>query len=262
MAGAGGRLLIELRDVTAAYRGVAVLAHLDLVLGRGGLTGIVGPTGAGKTTLLKVLLGIVPCAAGTVRIDGRAPAQLEPGFVGYVPQHGDLDPHFPITVEQLILMGLAGRPARLPWASRTQRRRVAGLATRLGIGDTLRHRVRDVSGGQRQRALLGRALVCAPSLLVLDEPTSGVDMHTQHDILQLLGELRDSGTTVVLSTHDLNGVAGLLPELVCFNRSVIAQGAPREVFNDQTLSRTFGERLTTLEHDGGVLVVPRQALRL
>jgi zinc/manganese transport system ATP-binding protein/zinc transport system ATP-binding protein len=253
--------LIRLHDVTAGYRLDPVFAHLSLAIPAGSFSAIVGPTGAGKSTLLRVCLGLVPVSAGRVLIGDKS---IKQGVtrIGYVPQHGTTDRFFPATVEEVILMGLASRSYR-PWFNRIERDQVHRIAARLGVTDCLHHHICDVSGGQQRRALLARALVCDPQLLVLDEPTAGVDLATQQICMALLDELNQQGITVLLTTHDLNGIAVHLPHVVCFNAGLVAQGAPHEVFSDAVLAETFGEALTAIEHAGRLVIagqplLPRQ----
>jgi zinc/manganese transport system ATP-binding protein len=180
--------------------------------------------------------------------------------IGYVPQRTSVDVYFPVTVEQVILMGL--RERRLPpWPTRAERQRVAVFAERLGIHNILSHHICDVSGGQQQRTFLARALVCSPDILILDEPTVGVDMRTQQEVLNLLDELNREGITIVITTHDLNAVAVHLPQVVCFNHGIIAQGAPDEIFTDITLAATFGQDLRAIRHSGRLVVAHAAPLR-
>ncbi len=248
------RPLIQLEDVSVGYRHRPVFTHLSLTLDEGRFAGIVGPTGSGKTTLLNTLLGTIRPHAGRVLIDGRPPGRTRPGEVGYVPQLETVDWSFPVTVEQVILMGLYVNRRWLPWPSREEKRRVAAIAEELGIAACLHHHIRNVSGGQQQRAFLARALINRPRLLVLDEPTSGVDIKTQHDVLHLLGELNRQGITILITTHDLNAVAAHLPWVICFNQGIVAQGPPREVFTRENLAATYGGELAVIDHDGHLLI--------
>jgi zinc/manganese transport system ATP-binding protein len=252
--------LLALEGVGAGYNGLPVFSGLTLGIEAGTFAAIVGPTGAGKTTLLKVILGALVPLTGRVLLKGETLGGLNRTRVGYVPQRIATDAYFPVTVEQVILMGLRGR--RLPpWPTPDERRAAATLAERLGILGVLRHHICDVSGGQQQRAFLARALVSAPSVLVLDEPTAGVDMRTQQEVLRLLDELNRDGITIVMTTHDLNAVAVHLPDVLCFNHGLIARGPPASVFTDGVLAATFGEDLKTFRHDGRLLVAHVAPLR-
>ena len=241
-------VLARLDGVSARYGrdGDPVLDGIDLVVEAGQFTGVVGPSGSGKTTLLKALIGTAPVTAGHVH---RAKGLT----VGYVPQIETVSWSFPITVGQCVLMARGGR-RRLPWASGEERREVAAVLDRLGIGGLAGRHIRELSGGQQQRMFVARALVRRPQLLLLDEPTSGVDVKTRHEVLHLLDDLNADGLAVVLTTHDLNGIAAHLPHLVCLNRSVIGEGAPRDVLCPDVLERTYGAPMDVLEH-GGMPVV-------
>ena len=239
--------MIELLDVTCSYGGAPVLLDVDLRLERGQLTGVVGPSGSGKTSLLRVLLGSLRPLAGTVERD----AGLR---VAYVPQVETVSWSFPVTVAECVLMSRT-RGRRLPWASREERAQLEDVLWRLGIGDLADRHIRALSGGQQQRVFLARALFAEPDLLLLDEPTSGVDVATRHDVLHLLGDLNAGGLSILLTTHDLNGIAAHLPNIVCLNRSVIAAGPPVQVLRPDVLERTYGAPMQVLEHGGMPVVV-------
>jgi zinc/manganese transport system ATP-binding protein len=239
--------LLRVRGVDVDYGEGPVLRDVDLAVDREDFVGIVGPSGSGKSTLLRVLLGSVRPSAGTVE---RAAGVT----VGYVPQVEEIDWDFPVSVAQCVLMSrVRGRIA--PWASREERAEVASVLDRLGIGDLAGRHIRALSGGQQQRVFLARAMLSDPDVLLLDEPTSGVDVRTRHEILHLLGELHDAGLAIVLSTHDLNGMAAHLPRLVCLNHRVVAAGAARDVLVPEVLEATYGSPMEVLEHSGMRVVV-------
>ncbi len=240
--------LLTLTDVTCTYgRNDSVLAGVNLSVESGQFIGIVGPSGAGKTTLLRVLLGTVPLSDGHVQRDRHL-------SVGYVPQVETVDWSFPVTVAECVLMART-RGRLLPWRSSKERDEVEGVLDRLGIAELANRHIRELSGGQQQRMFIARALLGKPQLLLMDEPTSGVDVKTRHELLHLLEELHRTGLTILLTTHDLNGMAAHLPHLVCLNVEVIAQGPPTNVLTADVLERTYGAKIDVLKHAGMPVVV-------
>ena len=239
--------LVTMQRVSCAYGQDRVVEDASMVIERGDFIGIVGPSGSGKTTLLRVIVGTVKPCAGTVGWRSRL-------RIGYVPQVETVDWQFPVTVREVMLMAKTTSRWR-PWSTRDERATVDTLLDRLGIGGLASRHIRELSGGQQQRVFVARALLRAPELLVLDEPTSGVDVRTRHEMLHLLGELNESGLAVLVTTHDLNGLAAHLPHLVCLNRRVVAAGTPRMVLNPRVLEATFGAPMAVLEHAGMPFVV-------
>ena len=212
--------------------------------------GVVGPSGAGKTTLLRAILGLIRPDSG--RVARRAGLRT-----GYVPQVGEVDLTFPLTVAECIL--LARAPHRnVPWTTRHERERVDELLDRLGLDGLAERHLRDLSGGQLQRVFVARALLADPQLLVLDEPTSGIDVSTRHEVLHLLAQLHESGPAIVLATHDLNGLAAHLPRIVCLNHRIVGEGAPVDVLTPTVLETTFGAPFEVLVHAGLPVVVDRR----
>ena len=255
-------IAVSLSGVTVGYEHNVVFSHLSLEIPVGQFAGIVGPTGCGKTTLLKTILGTQPVFSGDVRLVGYPVNKVPPGTIGYVPQLESVDWTFPVTVEQVILMGLYTNNRIWPWPTKEERERVHDLADKLGIHDCLHHHIINISGGQRQRAFLARALINNPKLLVLDEPTSGVDIKTQHDVLHLLGDINSEGITILLTTHDLNAVASHLPWVICFNNGVVAQGKPRDIFTNEILTKTYGGDIIIVEYQGHFLIANSTPLHL
>ena len=243
--------LVRFERVTCARGALPALLGIDLTIAADDFVGIVGPSGAGKTTLLAAILGTVRPVDGTVH-------RRDELRIGYVPQVGTIDWSFPVTVNECVLMART-RGRRLPWRSAAERAEVADVLGRLGIGHLADRHIRDLSGGQQQRVFIARALLGRPQLLLLDEPTSGVDVHARHDILHLLAELRAGGRlAVVLTTHDLNGIAAHLPRLVCLNTTIAGDGAPRDVLVADVLEQTYGAPMHVIEHAGMPVVLDHQ----
>jgi zinc/manganese transport system ATP-binding protein len=251
---AHGDAVASIEAVTCGYRRRTVFRDVTLSLQIGQLAGLVGPTGSGKTTLLKVLLGLVRPWQGTVHVFGAAVTRATRARIGYVPQLETLDWQFPVTAERVVLMGAYRGMSWLPWCRASERRAAFRLMEQLGIGECIGQHIRALSGGQQQRVFLARALLGKPHLLILDEPTVGVDLKTQHDILHLLENLSQQGITILLTTHDLNAVAAHLPWLICFNHGVIAQGPPELVFTPDILRATYASEMLVLRQHGYLLV--------
>lgn len=242
--------LVRFDHVACGYGSASVVEDVTFDVDPGDFLGIVGPSGSGKTTVLRALLGLLPARYGRVR--------REPGLrTGYVPQLEAVDWSFPATVRDVVEMALPSR--RFGRRPRAERERAERVLARLGLDGLVDRHIRDLSGGQQQRVFLARALVDEPELLVLDEPAGNVDVATRHEVLHLLADLHrpsgpERGVTIVLTTHDINGLAAHLPRLICFNRTVVADGPPAEVLHPYVLERTYGAPMDVLQH-GGMPVV-------
>lgn len=244
--------LLRLESLDCGYgRQGPVLRGVDLTVDTRDFVGIVGPSGAGKTTLLRVMLGTLAPLAGSV---SRASGVR----VGYVPQVETVDWSFPVTVAEVVLMARRRSRRRVaPWASRTEKVEVAQVLDRLGLGDLADRHIRELSGGQQQRVFIARALLSRPQLLIMDEPTAGVDVRTRHEVLHLLADLHGAGLAIVLTTHDLNGLAAHLPRIVCVQGQVVAAGSPRDVLTPEVLEQTYGAPMEVLSHGGMPVVLDR-----
>jgi ABC-type Mn2+/Zn2+ transport system ATPase subunit len=241
--------LVRFDKVTCRYGQAPVLVNVDLTIDAGDFVGIVGPSGSGKTTLLRAMAGAIAPIAGSIVRDRRA-------SIGYVPQVETVNWYFPVTVREAVLMSRVGG-RRLPWASKEELREADRVLERLGLGSLGQRHIRELSGGQQQRVFIARAMLRRPQLLLLDEPTSGVDVRTRHDVMHVIHELHHDGLAIVLTTHDLNGIAAHLPKLVCLNREVIAVGRPKDVITPEVLEQTYGAPLEVLQHGGMPVVIER-----
>jgi ABC-type Mn2+/Zn2+ transport system ATPase subunit len=209
---------IHIDRVTVAYHGRIALHSASLQLNAGTICGLVGMNGAGKSTLFKAIMGFVKPIAGTVLINGLPMRQVQKqNLVAYVPQSEEVDWDFPVTVYDVVMMG------------------------RYGYMNRLRDRpIGELSGGQKKRAFFARALAQQGTVLLLDEPFAGVDIKTEKLMTDLLLELRQSGQTILISTHDLASITTFCDQVVLINRSILAYGETSEVFTEENLFRTFG----------------------
>jgi len=228
--------------VSAGYGAAPVLEQVDLTIAPGTLVGVIGPNGSGKSTLLKAILGLAPQRSGTVLLDDR-PLAEQRERIAYVPQREAVDWSFPISAEQVVMMGRYPQVGwlRLPGAADRAAVRVA--LERVALGDLGASQIGALSGGQQQRVFLARALVQEASVMLLDEPMTGVDQTTEQLIVNLLRELRDAGTTILHATHDLETAAETSDQLCFVNRRVVAYGPPAETFTPPNLHATFGGEL-------------------
>ncbi|MBN1589159.1 MAG: ABC transporter ATP-binding protein [Pirellulales bacterium] len=209
-------------DVSFAYRSIRVLEHVSVSIAQGESISIVGPNGGGKTTLVRLILGLLQPDEGKVRVFGLMPrhARLR---VGYMPQHAQHDPQFPVTVMDVVLMGCLGRPGwsgLFGWHGSAGRRAATEALDRVGMADCRRCSFATLSGGQRQRVLIARALASEPELLLLDEPTANVDSASETQLLEVLRQLGRE-MTIIMVSHDLAFVADLVRKAICVNRRVV-----------------------------------------
>jgi manganese/zinc/iron transport system ATP- binding protein len=252
-AEAGALPAIEIHDLTVAYRTQPVLWDVDLSLPEGKLIAIVGPNGAGKTTLLKAIVGLVPTAAGWVRIYGRPPAEQR-RLLAYVPQRTSVDWDFPTSAFDVVLMGTYGRLGWFRRPGRSERSLARRCLERLGIAHLARRQISQLSGGQQQRVFLARALAQEAQIYLMDEPFAGVDATTERTIVELLRQLRDEGRIVVAVHHDLQTIPEYFDWVVLLNLRLIAAGPVAEVFTPEHLQRTYGGQLQLLSQAAETLL--------
>lgn len=230
---------LRVRGLTVHYGDVLALDGADLTLARGQLAGLIGMNGSGKSTLLKAIMGIVR-HRGSVELLGLPPAQARrAGLVGYVPQSEDVDWTFPLSVRDVVLMGRYGRMGPLRRARRSDTDAVDAALRAVGLTDLAGRQIGRLSGGQRKRAFLARALAQEAALLLLDEPFTGVDTTSEATISAVLQDVVARGGTVLLSSHDLTALAALSDQLVLLNRRVLATGPPEQVMRPEVLAQAF-----------------------
>jgi zinc transport system ATP-binding protein len=245
------RPFVELEDVGLAYGEVRVLESINLTVEAGDFLGIIGPNGSGKTSLLRIMLGLLPAGSGRVRLFGKAPSDFrEWGRLGYVPQKATLDPALPATVQEVVASGLVPTLGLLRRIGAAQRRRIADVLAGVGMQAHAGVRIGTLSPGQQQRVLIARALVSDPELLILDEPTGGVDPEAQTSFYALLNHLnREREVTLILVSHDIGVVAREVTKLACLNRRLVFHGRPGDFLSDAALAALYGPAVRVVAHD-------------
>ncbi len=233
---------LSVRDLTVTYRnGHTALHGASFEIPRGTITALIGTNGAGKSTLFKAIMGFVPAARGEIRLLGRTVKEaLKQNLVAYVPQAEEVDWAFPVLVEDVVTMGRHGHMGFLRRPSRADRAAVDRALARMDM-DGLRHRqIGELSGGQRKRVFLARALAQDGRVILLDEPFTGVDIRTEERIVALLRELRGEGRVMLVSTHALGSVPGFCDRTVLVDGTVVAHGPTATTFTRANLERAFG----------------------
>jgi manganese/iron transport system ATP-binding protein len=245
---------LSVRDLTVTYpNGTTALRDASFELGPGTICGLVGVNGSGKSTLFKAIMGFVKPQRGDVRVAGMAaPQALQRNLVAYVPQSEEVDWNFPVLVDDVVMMGRYGRMGFLRIPSALDRRKVDEALERVGMSDYRMRQIGELSGGQKKRVFLARALAQEGQVILLDEPFTGVDLNAREALLTLLERLRPKGITVLVSTHDMETAAQRFELTALLNRRLIAYGEPASVFTQEHLSEAFGGQALFL---GGMVVI-------
>lgn len=236
---------LAVSDITVAYRnGTTAIKHASFSIPRGSITALVGVNGSGKSTLFKAIMGFVPLAAGSVEILGVPGGQaLKRNLVAYVPQSEDVDWNFPVLVEDVVMMGRYGHMNILRRPRPIDHKMVTEALERVNLLEFRHRQIGELSGGQKKRVFLARALAQQSEVILLDEPFTGVDVKTEDAIVALLRALRDEGKVMLVSTHNLGSVPEFCDRTVLVKGTVLASGPTSEVFTREWLEITFGGAL-------------------
>ena len=242
-------------DVTVVYRnGHAALRDSSFTIPRGTITALVGVNGAGKSTLFKAIMGFVRLARGKISLLGMdVPKALAQNLVAYVPQAEEVDWTFPVLVEDVVMMGRYGKMGFLRRPRSADHTAVDNALQRVGMLDFRRRQIGELSGGQRKRVFLARALAQDGQVILLDEPFTGVDVKTEEQIITLLRELRDEGRVMLVSTHNLGSVPEFCDRVILVNGTVLAAGPTDATFTRENLERAFGGVLRHITLGGDTL---------
>ncbi len=233
---------LDVRDITVAYRnGTTAMSHASFRVPRGSIAALVGVNGSGKSTLFKAIMGFVPLARGSVEILGKPDREaLKQNLVAYVPQSEEVDWNFPVLVEDVVMMGRYGHMGIFRRPKPRDHEMVTMALERVGMADFRKRQIGELSGGQKKRVFLARALAQEGQVILLDEPFTGVDVKTEDAIVGLLRALRDEGRVILVSTHNLGSVPEFCDRTVLVKGTVLAHGPTEEVFTRENLERAFG----------------------
>jgi manganese/zinc/iron transport system ATP- binding protein len=230
---------IEIENLTVAYDAKPVLWNINLKIPQGLLTAIVGPNGAGKSTLIKSILGLQKPISGTIRFHENDIRHSLKNQIGYIPQNGSVDWDFPVTVQDVVLMGCYGK---LGWIKRPRKKDyelTQRVLAKVGMAEYSSRQISQLSGGQQQRVFFARALAQEADVYFMDEPFKGIDIQTKKTIFELLQELKRQGKTVVVVHHDLHTVKEYFDWVALINKQLIASGPVNRVFEEENLKKTY-----------------------
>ncbi|RWO23751.1 MAG: manganese/iron ABC transporter ATP-binding protein [Mesorhizobium sp.] len=233
---------LAVRGATVTYRnGLTALRDASFEIPTGTITALVGVNGSGKSTLFKAIMGFVRLAKGEILVLGRpAAAALRKNVVAYVPQAEEVDWDFPVLVEDVVMMGRYGHMGMMRIPKAADREAVTSALARVGMSDFRKRQIGELSGGQKKRVFLARALAQDGRVILLDEPFTGVDVRTEDAIIELLRALRDEGRVMLVSTHNLGSVPEFCDRAVLLRNTVLAYGPTAQTFTQANLEKAFG----------------------
>jgi zinc/manganese transport system ATP-binding protein len=235
------QIILTLKNVSFGYNyHLPVIDGITLYIPKGGFIGLLGPSGAGKSTLLKLIVGLYRPWNGIIRFNSSSDNKNKKSkIIGYSPQVESIEWDFPVSVKEFVSLGLWNQSGFFPWINKSTRTKIDHLLHVLGMDGYATRHIKELSGGEQKRVFLARALIHNPEILILDEPTAGLDKTNRENFLQILNDLNLKGMTIIMTTHDIDGIAKKLPWIVCLNKNIISQGEPSSTLSDNILYRTY-----------------------
>lgn len=245
---------LDVHRLAAGYSGERHAIHeVSFTIQAGERVAVIGPNGAGKSTLFKAIVGVIPFKMGHISIYGED-CRSSHSYVGYVPQKGDIDWSFPVTVYDVVMMGRARQMGWWPWPRYNDRQAVQNLLKQLSLTHLANRQIGELSGGQQRRVFIARALAQETRVLLMDEPFTGVDTTAEQEIMQALELLAEQNITILLATHDMGKAATHFDKLLLLKQTIIAYGEPADVLKPETLRQAYGGALSVF-HNGQQTII-------
>jgi zinc transport system ATP-binding protein len=244
-------IAIQIENLSVILKGKEILKNINFELEEGHFLGVVGPNGGGKTTLVRVILGLMRASSGNVKIFGQKPESLlSKGTVfGYLPQHLNIDPNFPASALDIVLMGRYKKTGLARWPGSKDREKVVACMSMMGVENLKDIQYNQLSGGQQQRVSIARALANEPKILILDEPSTGIDAVGQEDFYHLLKGLQKKiNLTILMVSHDIGAVTTYVDEISCLNINLYYHGNPLGALNEKVMTSLYGKNVDILMH--------------
>ncbi len=242
-------VILEIKDLEVRYRDEIALSKINLKIKEGDFVAILGPNGAGKSTLLKAVLGILKPSKGEIRVFGKKIDELDRRLIGYVPQFLDENSSIPLRVIDIIKMGRYPHLGILRYFKEKDYKKIDEIIDYLRISEIKNKLFSELSGGQKQRVLIGRALVNEPKLLILDEPTTGLDVNSSEGLYGMLNNLHKKyKLTILLVTHDAMAVSDMVSSVACLNKNIAVHGKPEEVLTEENIQCLYGKHYMIFGH--------------
>lgn len=246
---------LRVTQLSAGYPGDRRAIHdLSFAIAHGERVALIGPNGAGKSTLFKAIAGLIPFTNGDISVYGED-CRGSHAYVGYVPQQSDIDWSFPVTVYDVVMMGRARQNRWLPWPRREDRVQVQAFLEQLSLADLAGRQISELSGGQKRRVFIARALAQQANILLMDEPFTGVDTAAQDEIMNTLNVLTAQGITMLIATHDMGRAADHFNRVLLLKSRLLAYGSPAEVMQPDVLQQAYGGALRVFHQGQETLII-------
>jgi zinc transport system ATP-binding protein len=243
--------LITVDNVSFSYNGNSVLEDINLEIITGDYLGLIGPNGSGKTTLLRLILGLLEPRSGKISLFGKPLHKIKDWTrLGYIPQKAtQFENKFPITVWETVSLGRIAKKGLLGKFNREDRKAIDSVLSKVSLLPYQNKLIHELSGGQQQRVFIAKALASDPELLILDEPTVGIDSQSQDEFYELLTQLNKEGKTIVIVSHDISVIANEVTSLACLNKTLVYHGTPKQFIKEDYLEKLYGKDRKFIIHE-------------